>query len=283
MLLALWVAVAHGACPTPTNTADLVSALDDAKEAYGNLEVEAFRAAMGRVHERLPCLEEEVTRHLAAELHRFEGLLGFLDRDSDRSQRAFASARAIEPNYKFPASLVPEGNPALAAYTALAPDKGTVVRVADPLQGRLLFDGATGKMRPTTFPTVFQRMDAEGAVMETAYLWPGDALPPYPARSVPVDLVGGEPDPTKPVPDLVGAVRAGPNKGLLAGAGATALASGLLYGSAFLVHQRYNNLETDVSKLDGLRRVNNGFVLASGATLATAVGLGTSAFLTGRF
>jgi hypothetical protein len=279
------LAVAHAACPTPQGSAELVSALDDAKDAYASLEVEAFRQAMDGVHQKLPCLDEEVTRHLAAELHRFEGLLGFLDRDTEHSQRAFASARSIEPNYKFPVTLVPDGHPVLAQYGALDPNRvgpngmGSV-RLSEPLQGSILLDGAVTLHRPQDLPVLFQRLDAEGGVLETVYLWPSDPVPPYPARAAPLVV---EPAPEGPAPDLVGAVRAGPNKKLLVGAGATALASGLLYGTAFLVNNRYYNVNTDVSRLDSLRRVNNGFVVASGATFVAAVGLGTGALLTGTF
>ena len=160
-------------------------------------------------------------------------------------------------------------------------DKGGTVRVAEPLQGRLLFDGVTSSLRPVAFPTVYQRMDAEGAMLETVYLWPGDALPPYPASDTP--LSSGPEGGSVKQPNLVGAVRAGPNKGLLAGAGVTVVASGALYGTAFLMHSRYYDLQTDVSRLDSLRRKNNSLVVASGAALAAAVGLGTSALLTGHF
>jgi hypothetical protein len=276
------LSVAHAACPTPQGAAELVSALDDAQEAYASLEVEAFREAMDGVHEKLPCLDEEVTRHLAAELHRFEGLLGFLDRDMERSQRAFASARAIEPNYKFPVTLVPDGHPVLAQYGALEPGTGGSVRLAEPLQGGILLDGAPTLLRPQELPVLLQRLDTEGSVLETVYLGPGDAVPPYPSRAAPL-VAAPVPEGTGPAPDLVGAVRAGPNKKLLVGAGATALVSGLFYGAAFLIHSRYQNVETDVSRLDSLRRVNNGFVVASGATFVAAVGLGTGALLTGQF
>jgi hypothetical protein len=280
-----WALSAHAACPTTQSSAELVSALDDAQEAYASLEVEAFRAAMDGAHQKLPCLNEEVTRHLAAELHRFEGLLGFLDRDMERSQRAFASARAIEPNYKFPIALVPDGHPVLVQYIALDPSAGGSARLADPLQGRILLDGEATQQRPGDLPTLFQRLDPEGSVLETVYLWPGDAVPPYPSRAPPPRGVGAielPPEGRGPA-DLVVPVRAGVNKKLLLGAGATVLASGLFYGSAYLVHNSYDNVNTDVSRLDSLRRVNNGFVVASGATLVAAVGLGTGALLTGQF
>lgn len=276
----LWTEVARAACPVPSSTADIVSALDDAKIAYGNLDIDAFRVAMGRVHQGLPCLNEEATRHLAAELHRFEGLLGFLDRDADRSRSAFARSRSIEPNYRFPSSLVPEGNPVIKEYLSREPGKDGVVRVADPLSGRILFDGATTPMRPVGEPSLFQRMDAEGSVLETVYLWPADALPAYPASSAPVSSVT---DPNAQAPDLSLAVRAGPNRPLLTSAGLSLLASGLLYGGAYLVHGRYLDPQTDVTRLDRLRSVNNGFVVASGATLTAAIGLGAGAMLTGSF
>ena len=278
-LLFLLARAATAACSGAVTSADLVAALGEAETAYGNLDVDAFRAAMLRVDEELPCTTDELTPHLAAEIHRFHGLLGFLERAHDRSLTAFAAARSIEPNYRFPESLVPVGNPVLDEYDELDPDSGQTMRVGEPVAGRILFDGVEVAARPRNFPTLLQLVDENGIVTTTTYLWPGEALPTYPAREATVANTA----PPVAGRALAGGMKTGPSPGLMAGAVTSAVVGGLLYGGAAVVHGRYQNAETSIDALDGLRTVNNSLVLASGASVALAVGLGTSAFLVARF
>lgn len=273
-------------CPKPTTTADLVANLDRAQDRYGDLDVDGFRTSMIEARLTVPCLREELSRHLAAELHRSEGLLAFLDRNPSHSTIAFAAARSLEPNYRFPESVVPAGNPVLADYDAIDPDSGGIERVAEPMSGRLAFDGKASVERPKAFPTVVQLIDESGAIKSTAYLWPGDPLPKYvpkPASAVASgngnnpDVGGGGGGP------VIGVVRRGPDKRFLVGAGVAGAVAGALYGGAFVVHSRYMDEQTPIDRLNGLRTTNNSLVLASGVSFAAAVGLGTSAFLVARF
>jgi hypothetical protein len=269
MLAALLVAAAaDAACPNPRSTADLMSALDEAKAAYGDLDVDGFRAAIDRARADLPCVTDEVTPHLAAELHRHEGLLAFFDRQPDRSTTAFAAARRIEPDYRFPESLVPAGNPVLDDYGALDPDGGKVERVPEPASGRLALDGRTSTGRSRSFPTVAQLFDDGGQVTLTAYLWPTDPLPSY------------APKPEAPPPVAEGGWRPDRrDRRFLLGAGASLAASAALYAGALAVHARYDDDATPIDRLDRLRAANNGLVLASGVSLAVGVSLGTAAFV----
>ena len=276
-LLLLGSRVAAAGCPTPVTSADLIAALEDAKDAYSNLDVTLFRAAMARVDLGIPCSSDELTEHVVAEIHRAEGLLGFLDRATDRSLTAFAAARSIEPNYKFPETLVPVGNPVLADYEQLDPDGGQTMRVGEPVSGRILFDGSQVPARPRNFPTVVQLIDDDGAVTTTAYLWPGEALPPYAAQEVRVAEAG------PPINHRNLGMKTGPDKGLITGAGVSAGVAAALYAGAYVVHGRYDNPNTRIESLDGLRTVNNSLVLGAGAVAALALTLGTSAFLVGRF
>jgi hypothetical protein len=281
MLLALGLGTAAlAACPTPAPTSVLLfSHLTAAQQAYVALDVPRFRDLMDQVHADLPCVSDEVTKHLAAEIHRYEGLEAFLDRSQDRSTKAFAAARSVEPTYRFPDAVVPAGNPVLADYTALDPDDGRTERVAPPLDGRIQFDGQPTETRPADFPTLFQLIDSEGRVRATAYLWPGDPLPDYPAGEIPkaADATGGRHQ------DVTELVHRGPDRRWLAGAVTAAVVSGGLYGGAYVVHQKYYATTTPIGQLDGLRSVNNTLVVASGGVAVAAVGLGAGAFLVGRF
>jgi hypothetical protein len=262
---------ALAACPSPPPTSvQLFEQLATAQAAYGALDVPGFRAAMTEVDQTLPCAADEVTRHLAAELHRHQGLRAFLDRDTDRSTGAFAAARAIEPTYKFPVEVVPAGNPVLNDYGAVDPDAGRSVRVPPPLEGRIQLDGEVTEERPVDFPAVVQLFDVEGKVTATGYLWPGDPLPSYTPR--PVEALGERPPAARRAP-----------KGMVAGAVVAGIAAGALYGTNYVVYRRYQDPETLPGALDGLYTLNNALVIASGGMAVTAVGLGAGALLVARF
>jgi hypothetical protein len=274
------VASAGPACQGLTTSADLVAGLQTARDAYSDLDLDAFRDAIYDVRLVVPCLSEALTPHDAAEVHRFEGLLGFVERDPDRSARAFAAARAIEPMYRFPESLVPAGNGALVDYSAIDPDSGARDRVPAPLDGRILFDGEPEALRPSDFPTLVQLVDGRGVVTATVYLWPGEALPPYAPRPIVSESVD---DDHRSASSAVGALQTGPNRSLLTGAAFTGVAAAGLYAGAFVVSRRYDSQQTELDQLGALRTVNNSLVVASGAAASVALGLGTSAFLVGRF
>ena len=124
----------------------------------------------------LACVSEPVPRNVAAAVHRMTGLRGFVDRDPDRSTKAFAAGRYLEPAYKFPATLVPEGHPVLRDYEAawgardadalaeLFTEDGFVLRPGNPpAEGR---DAIREAYRGSGGPLVLRAYDfaAEGDV-----------------------------------------------------------------------------------------------------------------------
>jgi hypothetical protein len=276
-LAALVPATAHGACPsTRATTADLVAALDEVKLAYTNVDPDAFRAAAAQARSLVPCLSDAVGHHMAAELHRTEGLAAFVEREPDRASLAFSAARSLEPSYTFPTSLVPEGHPVARAYDE-ARWNGEATLLAPPKRGHLAFDGREQNARPSDRPTVVQVFGDDGRVNDTAYLWPGDAMPAY--VEAPGTLEAGTWVAT-PEETRLDRKRA---RGWWIGAGAAALAAGAFYGANLAVHDKYEDPDTPVDQLDDLRAANNAFSVASGVSLAGAVGLGVTAVFTSRF
>lgn len=259
-MLLLWIGLARAAeadCPAPVDTGDLERAVAEAEAAFASLEVEALKAATDRLHALLPCLVDPLTRQLAADVHRYLGVRAFGDRDP-AAPTYFAAARAIDPDRRFPPSLVPAGNPLLEAWTAIDPATRTVEHAPPPAAGTLQFDARTTLERPTSWPTLFQRLDADGAVVETAYLLPADPLPAYPVA---------EPSPPRPP-------RArGP---LLAGAVAAGVTTAALYGLAGASHAAFEDPTTPRRDLGRLRDRTNGLVVASavGALATVSLGIG---------
>src|SRR5688572_19383475 len=109
MLTHLLASLASAACEAPTSTADLEAALLEARRSLERLDTTAFVTATDRVDAVVPCLGEPMTPHLAAEVHRTKGIRAVTERNPDAS-RYFAAARSLEPAYKFPSTLIPEGN-----------------------------------------------------------------------------------------------------------------------------------------------------------------------------
>lgn len=259
-LLVAWLTAAAAAdCPEPVDTTDLERAIAEAEHTFASLEVDAFKQATDRLRDLLPCLEDPLTRQLAADVHRWLGVRAFGDRDPEASA-AFAAARSIDPDHRFPPSMVPPGNPLLDAWAEIDLGVRTVALAPPPAAGSLQFDARTTLERPVSWPTLFQRLDADGAVVETAWLRPDDPLPAYPVAPLlpPVAL-----EPRRRTPLLVGAVVAG-------------VVTGVTYGLAGASHAAFEDPSTPPRDLGPLRDRTNGLVIASVVGGAATVGLGAA-------
>jgi hypothetical protein len=243
-------------CTVPLTAADLGLLLDDAEAAWIRLDPTAFTAATDDLAGRVLCLADEPDRALVARYHRVQGLRAFLVRDEERAERAFASARRIEPAAHLPTTLVPEGNPIQAAYSALPLDAVVLEPVPAPASGGLWFDGAAARERPANVPTLFQWRGSDGAIAATAYVWPGEPLPAYPVGP---------------------GSRSGARRTLLLAAAAGELVAAGLYVGAVVNHAAFEDRDTRVDALDGLAARANGFNaaaigvgIAGGATAVVA-------------
>jgi len=268
------------ACDAPTDTAQLSRLLADAELAFTRLDIDAFNASTDALNKQVPCLQEQMPRSLAAEIHRYVGLKAVLSRDFDSAAMAFAAARSVEPQYRFPASLVPDGNPIHDVYSQFDMEAASDEEVPPPAQGQLKFDGTVGVARSTSWPTIVQLVDDEGSVTATVYVYPGDIMPSYPPR------VAGEPapDPFAIAPPPPRETKSGPNVPLLATAGGAIALSGVFAGLAASSEATFWNESTPDSELPGLRGRINTFVALSAVTGTVAVGSGVAGIaLTGTW
>ena len=262
--------VAAQVCEEPSSTLELRTLLEDAEDAYSRLDVAAFKAATDSARALLPCLSEPLPRTLAASFHRAMGLRLFVDRDSESAQLAFAAARSVEPLYRFPTTLVPEGHPVRVQYGAYPVELGEYLPVAQPA-GRITFDGTDVLQRPLSWPSIVQIYDEAGQIVETHYLQPAEPMPGYPLATG--DVIRG------------GVIREGlqfhpqPTKPLLAGAAGVALLTGGLY----LINLRqwnayWDDETTQATDYDAYRARTNGLVVGTWVGGTAAVVLGTGAF-----
>ncbi len=279
-ILALTIASAE-ACDEATSSSDLSRQVEAAEQAYGDLDIDGFIAATDTLAAALPCLSEPVTRSTAANVHRVVGLRAFVDKDGENAKLAFAAGRAIQPDYRFPDTLIPPGNPILSDYEAIPLSIESRTTPPDlASEGAWRFDGQDGVERPTTWPTVAQALDARGAVKGSVYLWPGDTLQAFDTtvegiQATPV----APPEPLPPAPSEAG----GPNKGLLVGAAGMAVVTGVTYALANSAAKTYRDIETPYEDLDGLRKQANGMTVGWATSATLTAGLGASAFLVARW
>lgn len=276
LLLAVHVALAAD-CAAPTTNEDLVVALGDAVRAYGELDRTGFEASLRAAKEAVDCLGEVIEPSHAAELHRATGLSAFLARDEDLAKTRFAAARRIEPAYTFPDTLVPEGNPVRELYQGLDPAQSPVDELPPPAAGSLRLDGRSSRERRTLLPTVFQRLDGQGAVLESSLLNPGVPAPAYEQGKV-----DDRAKPTK--------AKRGPSVPLLAVAGVVAAgAIGTYVGShvsrsGYDKHVQAGGPNPDFTDTANAKRsTTNALVITSVGLGIAAAGTGAVAMFAGTF
>ena len=258
------MASAGESCETSSSTVDLIRALGTAEAYFSSLNAEGFSRSVEQSEQTIVCLGEELPLTLAAEFHRYQAIRFFVKQESTECMLSFAAARAIEPEYRFPAFLVPPDNPILDNYTAVDPSIGKTEEMNRPKHGYFQFDGSKGENRPTDFPTVVQLFDKKGLVQKTVYLRPGEPFFEY----------------EKAKPRLA-------NPPLLAGAGAAWVTAGVLYALAKRHRNVYDCVGEDCNiliqdDLDLKRRTVNRLSVASGTFGVVGLGLGASAFIVVR-
>ncbi len=247
--LALWLLVmpwtAQATCPAPTTPEELRGLLEEAETAYAALDTRAFETAVDEIQIALPCLAVRIETDDAARLHRFRGVSAFGHGDDGRARASLGAARALDPAFRFPDALVPEGHALTRMLGEASPEPPPVEAVPPPAEGAIAFDGREAG-RPLGVATLFQHLDDGDSALATTYLQPGDPLPPY------------EPRPPE--------ARGAPAPLLVASASAAALSLGL-YTAAVLSEQRFKDPsrvpDATASDLIRMRRTTNTLFFAS--------------------
>jgi hypothetical protein len=259
-------------CEAPTTNDDVAIPLEAALRAYEGLDIPTFQDAASQAEGAVRCLGESISRGNAAEFHRVRALAAFLDAQESVCMKRFAAARAIEPQYRFPTTVVPEGNPVLSLYDAVDPEKGAMVTLPFPKDGTVRLDGATGMTWNRELPIVYQRIDAAGIVVETRVLAPNAPMPDYPHLSG--------------TPEQIRKRRGVRTAMTIAGVGSLVAAGGL-YGVALGTKGSFRNAAEEGATEDRLRSLyntNHGLVITSAGLATVGVGLTATSFaLTGSF
>lgn len=274
MLLTLLATAALASAACPSSAASLQSALDSAQLAFSMMDSGAFQTATGEAESEASCLSDPVSPTVAARLHRVLGLRAFVAGDEAAARTAFAAARAIEPDYLFPASLVPADHPVRALYSQSLNASAATTELPSPATGHLQFDGSQGTRRPTQRPTLALLVDPSGAVKGSGYLWPDDPVFAYTPASATIATTTQAPKST---------VRRGPNLPLTVIAAVSLAAGGACYGIAAAAHKDYEEAPNEEPTLTALQGKTNTFFFTSIGAGVVALGTGVGAVVAGHW
>lgn len=262
MIIALaLVGVARAGCSAPVTAAELASTVQSATAAYGRADNRAFVDESDAAMIELPCLVDPIARYAAGDVHRLVGLRAVVDRDDTRATAALGAARRAQPGYAVPDGLLPADDPVRARYEGLAVDDLSTP-VPAPADSTLQFDGPSVD-RPERTATIVQRLDGKGAVVATAYLWPGDPLPSWAIADDPPTARG-------PRPLAIGAT--------LFGTGAVALyaAAWQARGDYFAADAPYTDEVVLRQRADRLSLASAGAAVVAGGLAAAMLTVGGS-------
>lgn len=166
-------------CTAPRSLAELRESNAFAERAWGE-DAAVFDEAAAALEPTLACVIEVIPPAEAARVHRLRGLLAFRKRDLAAATAAFATARELDPDYRFPEALVPEGNPVETLYRN-ARTARELRRFDAPKRGwKLLLNGAELPTRNEAVPVVAQVVDPVGRVQSGAWIAEHAPLPAYP-------------------------------------------------------------------------------------------------------
>ncbi len=251
-------AQAWGSCEEPSQRADVALGVEQATQAFRQLDREGFAAYRDRLIAVLPCLAEPLQPGDAASIHGLMALSAFLDKDDGGSVASLHAAVRSDPTFDLPAELFPDGHPLrLHLQVARSLQPGALRPLPQPAQGELSVDGVFATHAPGDRPSVLQ-WTVELTPRDTLYLVAGEPMPPW------------------------GPVPRGDQRrpwGLVTAAGVGVAAAGGLYALAGSSHTRFLDPATPYEELAGLQLRANALSVASVGTGLLTIGLGTAAVI----
>ena len=271
----------EAACPAPVDVRTFTQTISTADGAYNDMDLTAFHAARSEALSALSCLQEPLGSAQVAALYRMQALGAFVDRDRAAGVTYFRGLLAVAPGYVLSDSVAPAGHPMRRWFEeALTQPPGPTLPLGAPSRGWVQIDGRAAETRPTDRPYIIQVMNADGGVVSTTLVPPGQAPPAYTTGAPSLIARSSRPEPRPARPPADDGARV--NKPLLATAGVSALAAGGLYLAAAQRESQFFDLSTPNDELATLQRQTNtlaglslGVGAVAGASCAAAFFVGT--------
>lgn len=256
---------------------------DLAASAQSNLEsidADGYLATRDVLLANLTCIREPLSGELVGSVHLIMATAASIEQNDTQIAPALAGLLVAVPGYQLSPALYPEGHPvrALLSHASLLARSTATQPLPARAVGWFESDGVHTTTVPTERAALVQELDADGAVLETRYIWPGDPLGTWSAMPTAAPGV-----PAK-VPRAKATPRAKAGKArvpLLISAGAGAIATGVLYGFARDRFEAFYGpgyaapyTEDEVRELEDLRDLTNGLTIGTIAAGVATVGLG---------
>ena len=175
-------------CAVATPAGEFAGSLSQVLNGLVMHDAAVFSRARALVDRQQACVGEPLGVGDVASLHRLRGLLAAFEGKTDLAVAAFAAARRIDPDYRFPESVVPANHAITALYLDAAALAGAKAEpVAHPRAGwDVLIDGQSSGERAIGVATYVQVVAPDGRVWRSQWLGPKDPLPLIPAGSTKV-------------------------------------------------------------------------------------------------
>ena len=268
---------AQADCDAPLTQTQLAAIAWEARSAFEEMDQEKFMNLMDQLNQSTPCASEVIDPMGASTIHLLMGLGSFGKKDLEGATLAFAAARSSSKGFQMPDGLAPTGHPLQAAFSIIPlADSPTQDVVID--SGTTMFvDGKESTTRSAVWPALIQFTQANGAVLQTAYVLASEPVSGAPAPVVAavedssVQPPAGAELSTLPLPakSVLPPTWRTP---LLGVAGAAVLTTAVLQILASRTAQTYWDQETGEAELDDLRSRTNSLNSASVATGVLSAG-----------
>ena len=170
-----------GDCSIPIPQSMFDTKLNDVEEALRNRDSTLMTQKMDQLTDSIPCLAQPVTQIQASRYHTLQGISQFLNKDIDKAQLYFSSARAANSQAIISTDFYPE-NHMIHKLFSDAPETNEGESLEAPAKGSLLFDGLNSPTRPSYRPTIYQHIQ-NGKSVSSALLEPLQEIPDYVTES----------------------------------------------------------------------------------------------------
>lgn len=281
-------ASAQQACIEPMSRIQLGSALGEVTDALEASELIEARSQLNAIRDRLPCLEEVVDRELFALFARSNAIVYFYGQDEEQAGRWAQASKLAAPALAWDEKLFPPNSQVRTVLdaTPLPEVEGLGQGLAAPKGGGVFVNGQFIG-RPEAWPDVpvlVQVFDRSGAPVE-AFWQEGAAFPErlLTARTeeLPPPSWWGTGAPSPRSNDKVRQPRPGGGPPVLpiAASAGLGILSAATYALASASATSFREEPHSSEELTALRTRTNLLVLASGASLAGAVGVGVGGVL----
>jgi hypothetical protein len=268
---ATWSASALASpCEGPVPPARVASELDEALVSFAVMDQEAFERATDQAVAAVGCVQEPISRELAASLHRVRGIRVLITgNEADGTAALVASARLV-PDHQLSETIAPAGGRIALAWAA-AKTAAPVARVdlPDP-ELQVLVDGLPAGDYPASGPYVLPVL-TPGGPAASRYVPTGWTLPGEPAAANPMPSPAPAPMPAP----VASSSHGGGNKALLWSGVVTGGVAAGLYGTAAISRLAY-----DQDPSAGGRSLTNATYIGSVGTAALSGVLFTTFFAT---